>query len=408
MNVDILLGACGRVFLVFHVSILNNCAEFVECYKHPYQSGVTRNLDTSLVAYPNILCWSDEHLRMLPVTLIGFILYCVLGTALVVWVVYQAPMRFSQAKFVRRYGFIMLKFRPNRWYWAVFIFVRNTLLAFTVTIAPDRPGLQAILFCLVLLVFLCLNSAFQPWREPSYNALELAGISLISAFTLAALPLAPRDGSTTKEVSFILSFAFIVGGSFAAFVVIQGSIDTIKKLKRPGDSKSQMKPNLEVAPFTPGDSAAPNDDVLSARDQSQLTKIDTGLLNGLRKVATWLQSRSRESLVEIVDCMNIYDKKTCQQFVEILVSGYMKGSAGPNPFLATRVVQQNAWVADPIETKLSEHAQTLDETLTSVVAHEARQDSKPSEHAQPPNASEPTDVKPDHDSEGFPGSVPIK
>jgi hypothetical protein len=346
LNVDIIVGVCGRIFLVFHVAILARCAEYWECYNHP--DPLT---DTSLVAYPNVLCWSQTHLSILPVTIMGLLMYCILCTGGVAWIVYQAPTRFAEKSFVRRYGFLMLKFRPDRWYWALPLLLRNTLLAFTMTFVPDRPVIQAILFCLFLLAFLCLNSAYQPWREPSYNTNELVGTALVLMFTLAALPLAPRDGKIENELTMFLLLSTICGGLFAIWVVGNALKETIQRARQVRLTQAKRENKLahaqQVVPH-PSDhslekeaSLAEQTDVLSARSDNQLTKINTTLVSGLREVSKWLDQQSNETLSEIMDCMNIYDKKSVQGFVRLISSEYMQHNrlaGAASPLFASRVV----------------------------------------------------------------------
>jgi basic membrane protein A len=322
---DTVCNTLGRTFQVFHVAILKQVTTVLECYEHP-------NGDRSLVMFPQVICGDEEHMSIMPVTAIILFLYCGVFFAYLCWVVYVAPERFSKKSFARRHRYLLLKFRPDKWYWAVPLFMRNTILAFIIAMAPDYPIVQICLFNIILMIFLALTLTHAPWKDPKNNMLDAALTMILMVFSLAALPLAPMDDRLIWPLTMIMILAvslevLLVGCVVGLLVhkVLQQILRSAKKRKSKADSsvlplseireEKQEKANenqseawkKKAGQYTEGDSAA--DDIQDMQRK---------LAASFHDVCKHLTSTSPNKIAEFLSNLTIYDARLVHKFVRLV------------------------------------------------------------------------------------------
>eukprot|EP00929_Paragymnodinium_shiwhaense_P008397 TRINITY_DN112355_c0_g1_i1.p1 TRINITY_DN112355_c0_g1~~TRINITY_DN112355_c0_g1_i1.p1 ORF type:complete len:1167 (-),score=190.75 TRINITY_DN112355_c0_g1_i1:120-3620(-) len=333
MDKDVLVAVCGSVFLVFQTVIVKNCAQYMECYNH--DNGTNK---MSLLYYPEIFCFSDKHLRMFPIAFLGILCYCVLAFSGILWITWVAPQRFGEPSFVRRYGWLLLKFRPDRWYWAVPLFIRNLLLAFTMAAIPNFIVLQAICMNMILLAALSLTMALQPWREPLHNTFEAVGCVVVFNFSLAALPLAPKTDDIMVQLTVLLFTSTAIGTLFMLFV---GGKLVLESCCGPQFDGKSSPSSSRQSPKSQSQCSDDGDNVLEARDAKHIDRVNEKVSKELQKVCNFLSSSlATEDVLELVTYMNLYDRQVIQRFVKLITSEYQSiGEPQKAGFMADRIVE---------------------------------------------------------------------
>mmetsp|Transcript_38068 Transcript_38068/g.104767 ORF Transcript_38068/g.104767 Transcript_38068/m.104767 type:complete len:1272 (+) Transcript_38068:107-3922(+) len=336
---DTMINALGRIFLIFHVSILKNSAKFFECYDHPNQR------ESSVIEYPNVLCWTSNHLKYLPFVIFALLVYCVGVFAVILRTVYRAPQRFGEPDFVRRYGFLMLKFRPDRWYWSVVIFTRNTVLAFIMACMPNFPVVQAVMFNIVLLSMFCLSAAYQPWMAPKNNLLELALTTLIIIFSLSAMPLAPRKDETVSQLAAVMVMASVLVAMLMIRILGEHLTKSFWHICKRGAHSTDEVLSPSIIPMADPSNNAKGGakkevGIQDVKSDEQLAKINAQIAQRLGHVIDRLSRQSEEEMLEMISTMNVYDKQVLGSFVRLISVAHLQENPGMGtPFFPQRATR---------------------------------------------------------------------
>ena len=129
------------------------------CYSHP-------NGKQSLLKYPNIICGSGEHGRMLAVgiTLLvlgvfGFLALCTFAAIRVPsWSANELHHR------VRCFRFLVFRFRLDSWWMGVPLLCRGPLISLPIVLFTDFQAIQSILVTTILCAFLVTQCLAWPWK----------------------------------------------------------------------------------------------------------------------------------------------------------------------------------------------------------------------------------------------------
>eukprot|EP00438_Fugacium_kawagutii_P002916 Skav230083 [mRNA] locus=scaffold2569:306570:309736:- [translate_table: standard] len=157
----------GFLCLLFFIGLCTAVLEPFECVKHP------NGLSTMRTAIDVVCNFRDEHLSLalvasfLTLLPIGFFSVCA-------WIVLrELPKRIHSmdVKFVRSCSFLVSRFRPGNQAFAVFLLMRNAVVA----LAPVLPSSDA--GCFVVFAMLCVNlsltAMFQPWLSPLASYIDM-------------------------------------------------------------------------------------------------------------------------------------------------------------------------------------------------------------------------------------------
>jgi hypothetical protein len=334
---DLVCNTLGRVFQVCHVAILKQVTTVLECYEHP-------NGQRSLVMFPEVLCGEDEHMSIIPATSIVLFLYCVVFFGYLCWVAHVAPVEFAKKSFARKHRYLLLKFRPDKWYWAVPIFVRNTLLAFIVAVAPDFPIVQICVFNIVLMIFLALTLLHSPWKDPKNNMLDAALTMILMVFSLAALPLAPFDNRLVWPLTMIMILSVSLEFVLVGLVVGRLAYTIAKQALRNAAKKVSQKKETAVVPTLSeignehhqngnGRKNSANADekvAWSGHAASYQPTSDESVQERQRKlestfqeVIKYLAASSTNSISEFLANLTIYDARLVHKFVRLMQTEFI-------------------------------------------------------------------------------------
>ena len=304
-DLDVVFSTSGRAWMVFHVAILKQVTRVFECYEHP-------DGEKSILEFPYVVCFGARHNAMLPVAIILLITYCVWVFGYLCWVVQVAPKRFGEPRFFSRHNFLLLKFRPDRWYWCVPIFLRNTVLCFIVLAVPDYPLLQTMFFNLLMVFFLAITLAFMPWREPSNNTLEIALALILVVFTLAALPLVPYKQDLLGVLVFLMVSSLICEGCVIVRVVGQIAWNGWKQIQ--GKRTPETKPTTVQAQG--GGQRQQN--TAKSSETAEIKDLHSQTASSLLAAARHLSSEDLNGIIGLVSRLTAYDYRLVQAFIRLI------------------------------------------------------------------------------------------
>eukprot|EP00746_Dinoflagellata_sp_MGD_P090576 gnl/MRDRNA2_/MRDRNA2_35784_c0_seq1.p1 gnl/MRDRNA2_/MRDRNA2_35784_c0~~gnl/MRDRNA2_/MRDRNA2_35784_c0_seq1.p1 ORF type:complete len:1386 (-),score=213.97 gnl/MRDRNA2_/MRDRNA2_35784_c0_seq1:361-4518(-) len=327
---DLVCNTLGRAFQVCHVAILKQVTTVLECYEHP-------NGQRSLVTFPEVICGEEEHMKAIPATVIILFLYCVVFFAYLCWVAYVAPQNFAKKSFARKHRYLLLKFRPDKWYWAVPIFVRNTILAFIIAMAPDYPIVQICIFNIVLMIFLALTLLHSPWKDPKNNMLDAALTMILMVFSLAALPLAPFDQRLVWPLTLLMIITVSMEFVLIGVIVIALAKNIVQEILHSVKKKVTEKKDAPVVPVFSefkGDQQhehgnggyRDNKPLRASREASASDVLQSNqkmLESSVRDVCKFVSQSSMSNLTQFTTNLTLYDARLVHKFVRLVQTEFI-------------------------------------------------------------------------------------
>lgn len=171
-----LVAALGTLGLIFFTSITVLILQPFQCKLHP-------NGTWTVSAYEDVICWPSEggeHGGM--ITLAIIVIFAPLSCfAMVAFLVRRYPqaVRRSDTEFLKAFGFLFIRFRPQS-YWYILAIMTRSLFIGLVPVVP-RASAQIYLLQVALLTSFALVIHNKPWRVPGLNWLDvfLGAIMLI-------------------------------------------------------------------------------------------------------------------------------------------------------------------------------------------------------------------------------------
>jgi len=210
---DAFINTLGTVILALYISLsLVTLSPFI-CFDQP---------DGSLMSweYEGVRCWTSREHTILVVVGSVFVALYPLGILVFVAVVisrYQTVLH-SSSGYTRRFRFLFVRWRHDRWYYQLPRLVRNLLVAFISAALPyDSPGIQINLLTFVLAAALASQLVLWPWRHDAVNYID-AGVSII-LILLLSVGASGLQGSISEAQSVvstcIVVSVLMLGAAFA-------------------------------------------------------------------------------------------------------------------------------------------------------------------------------------------------
>jgi len=213
----LLVSAVGAVTFAFFIAAVVTVTGPLQCQSHPNSRQTSR-------LYPSVECWeSSTHHVMLVVSALS-VLVPLAFLAGVCWVVYEHPKRVNAADtaFLESFRFLIVRFKPSAFWFAIAITVRGLLLSMTMIIPNSFSAIfvaKVILLCNFALLALC-----QPWRVVAANYLDIA----LTMLTIIMVSLASHEPEAARESKCSISqvygvvlcsiFALMLTGLFSRFL----------------------------------------------------------------------------------------------------------------------------------------------------------------------------------------------
>ena len=169
LDFDHTCNVCGLIMISLYVGLCKIALSYFECRWH---EGAPEN-DT-LIQFPSVICGSEEHSSMAWAGWLAVILYMVGMLVVVIYVSIRAPSLYSRsAAFRCRFRFLVVRWRPDKWYWGVIYMVRDVLILLLGVLVPRSPMVQTSLMFVFLLLAMVLVVSQSPWRDNRTNHVDL-------------------------------------------------------------------------------------------------------------------------------------------------------------------------------------------------------------------------------------------
>lgn len=225
------LCATGKLLQALFVTMCNVGLGPFMCYLHP-------NGRRSMLKHPNTLCSSPDHeimqwasFAVLFLSLTLFILCC--------WSVAKAPTwSLTSPDRLSSIGFLTANFRPSSWWFGLVILARGPILSLGPVIAPNAEALQILVMSCTMLISLCLQLWFLPWKVPLLNLVDAVSTALFLLLLGVSLHFAPVSDSrefmdACGALAYFLSLgviAMVALVSFGLFAVERCSAKAKRKV----------------------------------------------------------------------------------------------------------------------------------------------------------------------------------
>lgn len=224
MEKNRLFNVYGSIIYTFSAAIAAVAMSLFKCSQNP-------NDTKTLVADLSIICYtSDEWKDMLGIGIVSCILYVVGFMVLLVSVLVRALHRFRDESFQMRWKFLLIKYRPNVWWWSLAFLIKNILLNLS-SVIFQTPVPQYLCIYTVTVLYMAAVAYYMPYRSRVVNAVELfSGLSIIyGALVLLAISYQKGDGQeehTLAVLASILSFTPLVLAAFAMSILRHAFCDS--------------------------------------------------------------------------------------------------------------------------------------------------------------------------------------
>jgi len=165
-----------------------------------------------------------------------------------IFVALVAPSHFNKSGFRARFKFLLIKWRPDAWWWGPVVLLRALLLCLTHIISQE--GQRQLLWQLaVLLTYAGCAAVVRPWRSWSANVLDLEVCGSLILFVSLCSNFVARSAWLDDHIAhFGSTFVFAVAACFVLtclWIVICG----LARLRTPWDKKLAVDAQTALAKF---------------------------------------------------------------------------------------------------------------------------------------------------------------
>lgn len=174
-----IFNAYMAILYAFFISFAFISLQLFACHEHPN--------DKLMVRYsPDVECGSLVWQGLIAECLLMLVPCCGIAVVAMLFVVAVAPIHFHKKSFRACWKFLLIKWRPDVWWFGPIVVIRSILLCLTHIISQE--GERQLLWQLAILI--CYGgfaAVFRPWRYWSANVLDSvvsASLALFVAFSL--------------------------------------------------------------------------------------------------------------------------------------------------------------------------------------------------------------------------------
>mmetsp|Transcript_15708 Transcript_15708/g.45074 ORF Transcript_15708/g.45074 Transcript_15708/m.45074 type:complete len:820 (+) Transcript_15708:1-2460(+) len=198
----VLLSVLGALGMAFYTSVTVTILQPFQCIANP-------NGKWTVSTYEDVTCWSDDedgtHGAMLSLAVVALSFPVALFVGVVV-LLRRLPLavRAADVEFLRAYGFLFFRFRPQvPWY--VIVIMSRSLCIGIVPVVPSATGqiyvLQAALVCSLGIVV-----RVRPWRVQWLNQLDILFGAMTLQFLLVTALVAVEETPHMESVGWVCMF----------------------------------------------------------------------------------------------------------------------------------------------------------------------------------------------------------
>jgi len=167
-----------------------------------------------------VACYDSSQWKgMLALGIVSFFVYVVSCGSLWVFIVIIAPKHFGSSTFQRRWKFLLIRWRPDVWWWSIAFLLKNLLynLAFVIFTGP-----LAQFYAVTFIAFAYLGAVvvFYPFRHRAVNMVEIFACAslILNASILGCIAVEQGDPVTHGLVIVAVLLSFTPLGSMIGCV----------------------------------------------------------------------------------------------------------------------------------------------------------------------------------------------
>eukprot|EP00931_Biecheleriopsis_adriatica_P011821 TRINITY_DN1128_c0_g1_i8.p1 TRINITY_DN1128_c0_g1~~TRINITY_DN1128_c0_g1_i8.p1 ORF type:complete len:1253 (+),score=250.76 TRINITY_DN1128_c0_g1_i8:76-3834(+) len=216
----------NKVFNTFGVVLMGLYVAVVKSTVNLFEGRTNPSAPATLRAYDGFLYYSDEMVSLVPVAVLGILVYMVGFASLYIYVIVRAPVLYQEGSdFKQRFGFLLNRWHPRTYYWGVIFLSRNILCSLVPSMTTD-PILQLMLLIAVVVCTFMAQVRYWPWRESMSNKMDCMFNMALLVTLISALALQGPSSSPVVETGIgamsLASYLFAVFGTF--FIVAKVAI----------------------------------------------------------------------------------------------------------------------------------------------------------------------------------------
>jgi hypothetical protein len=215
---DKMLNVAGQVMQLLFIAFCGIMVKPMQCFRHP-------NGKRSLKMYPRLLCGEGgDHSGLLLLAAIicfGFILPFVTWCT---WGCIKAPSESSNANsgFLRRFRFLLYRFRPDCWWWGLCFMLRQTILAFVTVLVIENPHGQLFYTGGALAVYGFLVCRYWPWISGELSFVDAGAMLVLVLIMLTAAQFLPEPTPNKGRFGILVALFFSMGALLTRYLLLIG------------------------------------------------------------------------------------------------------------------------------------------------------------------------------------------
>jgi hypothetical protein len=237
-------NAVVSLMLTFFLGMVSLSVTLFVCKSNP-------NGTSSLAVDRSITCFEDTWSGLLSIGIVAVLVWCVGVATVFAWATFTMPARMHEEKIRMRWKFLFLKFRPDRYWWALAFLARGFML--NIGLIAVQSGCAQIFWMMIVLTLYQLAAVIcMPWRHMVSNLVDISAVMflILSAscllwFAKDQLNDADRAALDTDIINFCVAFSLVV------FVFLIGaglkmmySQTSAKALARKQDTSAMIRKSL--------------------------------------------------------------------------------------------------------------------------------------------------------------------
>eukprot|EP00929_Paragymnodinium_shiwhaense_P055137 TRINITY_DN27656_c0_g1_i1.p1 TRINITY_DN27656_c0_g1~~TRINITY_DN27656_c0_g1_i1.p1 ORF type:complete len:1130 (+),score=216.13 TRINITY_DN27656_c0_g1_i1:65-3391(+) len=199
---DSVFNASGMLLQTLYVVMCKSSLGYLMA--QPHAAG-----PKTLALYPDVLMWEDTHMSMVWLGAISILLFVVGMYSVLVFAVAEAPHRWGDAGFRKRFRFCFARWRPNACYWGLLMLGRNFLVAVVPALITDSMTLRSAAFIVLIGSHALAEAWHQPWLTWINNMVEIGMSLLLILMSVGALSGSDEQGSDSDVSVVMFAFAMI-------------------------------------------------------------------------------------------------------------------------------------------------------------------------------------------------------
>jgi len=294
------VNSAGQIWNAMYITITMTAFLPFQCYSHP-------NGQSSLLKFPDVLCWEEDYSMWLTLGVIFTLFYGVGFFTLCAVANWKAPSASHDIpRFTMFFRFLLFRFRTDRWYWGTVLMTRSLCMSLVPIVGSNNGNLQLLLFTMTLGTFLPAQCYVMPWKTALLNYADSITM-LVLLYVVGGANSFVGKAEDGEPYSIFMLVVFTFGFGMLAIVIARAAT----MIRSSASKKSPVK--------------------LVGNDQV----AEIALL--LPTVVHVLSQYSNADLVTVLKTFGEYDLGTVRTFCGLLSHELKLKSSGPSARMSRRI-----------------------------------------------------------------------